>query len=115
AADPPAVLDNQRLVETEIALDLELLAGIDNAGRVDKDIGDISGHQPHRHENQDRHPEQRQQHQRKAAQQVACHIPLLRMLRRPATLVALLSVASRSPARLVVYLSSQTSSNRRLL
>ncbi len=69
--DPLAVLHDQRLVEAELVLDLQFLRGIDDPGGVDQDVGDVARHEPHRHEDQDAHPEQREQHQRKPPQQIA--------------------------------------------
>ena len=70
AADPLDVLHDDRPVEAELLVDLRLLAGIDDARRIEQDVGDVARHQPQHHEDQHRHPEQRQDHQQKAPDQI---------------------------------------------
>ena len=67
AADPLAVLLDDRPVEAQLVDDLGLLLGIGDAGGIDQDVGDVARHQPQHHEDQHRHPEQRQGHQQEAA------------------------------------------------
>src|SRR5215472_5291649 len=70
-ADPGDVLDDDRLIEAELRLDLRLFPRINVAGRVVEDIDDIAGHHPQEREDDHRYPEQRQEHQEEAPHQVS--------------------------------------------
>jgi hypothetical protein len=73
AADPLAVLFDDRQVEAEFVRDLGLLLGIGDAGGVDQDVGDVARHQAQHHEDQHRHPEQSQDHQQETADEIGSH------------------------------------------
>ena len=64
-------MNDNRLVEAELRLDLRLFPRINVARRIVEDIDDIAGHHPQHHEDDDRYPEQGQQHQREAAREVS--------------------------------------------
>src|SRR5262245_59725649 len=72
-ADPGGVLDDDRLIETELRLDLRLFPRINIAGRVVQDIDDIAGHYSQQREDDYRYPEQGEQHQEEAPHQVSTH------------------------------------------
>ena len=73
AADPLAVLLDDRQVEAELLGDLGLLLGIGDAGGIDQDVGDVARHQPQHDEDQHRHAEQGERHQQQASDEVGAH------------------------------------------
>src|SRR5262249_39127619 len=73
AADPVEILHHDRLVEAELAFELELLGRVHHAGGVEQDVGDVAGHHAQQHEDDHRDPEQGQDHQQQPADQIAAH------------------------------------------
>ncbi len=80
--DPVQILDHQRLIDAELALQIGLVGGIDETGGVEQDVDDVAGHDPQQDEDDDRYPEQGHQHQAKAAHDIAKHVGLLLSKRR---------------------------------
>src|SRR5262249_31645875 len=118
ATDPGGVLNDDRLVEAELRLDLRLFPWINVARRIVEDIDDVSGHHPQHHEDDDRYPEQGQDHQREAPREISTQESVLsygvrRSLHpRPAKRGEGIGV---SGCRCSAQRSSQTSSKRQPL
>src|SRR5262249_57556028 len=70
AADPRDVLDDNRLIEAKLRLDLRLFSRINVTRGVVQDIDDISGHNPQQDEDDHRYPEQRQEHREEAPDEI---------------------------------------------
>ena len=77
AVDPFQVLDHQRLVDAELAFQIGLVGGIDEARRIEQDVDDIAGHDAQQEEDDDRDPDQGQDHQEQPAHDIAEHVALL--------------------------------------
>src|SRR5262249_18861672 len=71
AVDPGGVLNDDRLGGAGLRLDLRLSPWITVARRIVEDIDDVSGHHPQHHEDDDRYPEQGQDHQREAPREIS--------------------------------------------
>ena len=71
------ILEHQRLVDAELALQIGLVGGIDEAGGVEQDVDDVAGNDAQQEEDDDRYPEQGHEHQAKAAHDIAKHVGLL--------------------------------------
>src|SRR6185312_15274865 len=72
--DPGHVLHDDRLIEPELLLDLQLLRRVHHAGAVEQDVDDVARHQPQQHEDHHRDAEQGEQHQAEPPDQVASHL-----------------------------------------
>ncbi len=73
AADPMQILQRDRLVEPELALQIGLVGGIDHAGGIEQDVDDVAGHDAQQDEDDDRDPDQGQEHQGEAAHDIGKH------------------------------------------
>ena len=70
-AHPLHVLHDDRPIEAELFFELCFLGDIDHAGCIENDVGDVARHQPQHYENQHGNPEQRQEHQKEAPDQIS--------------------------------------------
>src|SRR5262249_43168968 len=82
-ADPRDVLDDNRLIEAKLRLDLRLFPRINVAGCVVKYIDDIAGHHPQQDEDDHRYPEQRQEHQKETPDEISAQGSILSSAPQP--------------------------------
>src|SRR5882757_2099454 len=73
AADPVEILDDDRLAQAELALQVGLVGGIDEAGGVEQDVDNVAGNDPQQHEDDDRDPEQGHEHQEQPPDDIGKH------------------------------------------
>jgi hypothetical protein len=83
SADPAQILHRQRLVDAEVALKVCLVGGIDEARGIEQDVDDIAGHDAQQEEDDDRDPEQGNEHQPEAAHDIGKHVGLLPLAHDP--------------------------------
>ena len=74
AADPVEILHHDRQVEAEFLFQVGLVGGIDEARGIEQDVDDVAGHDAQQHEDDDRDPEQGQQHQGEASHEISKHL-----------------------------------------
>ena len=95
-ADPLQILQRQRLVDAELPLQIGLVGGIDEAGRVEQDVDDVAGHDAQQEEDDDRNPDQGHDHQGKAAHDIAKHAARLLLIVRLSCVGTYLSIHTSS-------------------
>jgi hypothetical protein len=77
SADPVQILQHQRLIDAELALEIGLVGRIDEARRIEQDIDDIAGHDAQQAEDDDRDSDQRHEHQGETPHDISQHEGLL--------------------------------------
>ena len=72
--DPVQILQRQRLVDAEFALQIGLVGGIDEARGVEQNVDDVAGHDAEQEKDDDRNPDQGHEHQSKAPHDISKHL-----------------------------------------